>query len=55
MFPTIATNKENVCGSVLQPHVKIVDLQHNLLPFEGNPVQSTGHQIISEGGLRIDA
>lgn len=41
MFPpstnthTAAVNKENVGGSQLpQPHVKIIDLQHNLLPFE---------------------
>jgi len=39
MFPTINTNKENVVsGPLPQPNVKIVDLQHNLLPFEGNTV-----------------
>jgi hypothetical protein len=37
MFPTI--NKENVVsGPLPQPNVKIVDLQHNLLPFEGQSV-----------------
>ena len=56
MFPTINMNKENVSGSLPQPNVKIIDLYHNLLPFDGlNSVQSTGEQIMSDGGMRIDA
>lgn len=43
MFPTINTNKENVgSGPLPQPHVKIIDLQHNLLPFESNSSESVG-------------
>lgn len=43
MFPTINTNKENVgSGPLPQPHVKIIDLQHNLLSFESNSSESVG-------------
>ena len=31
------------------PNVKIIDLQHNLLPFEGNTF------LTDENGVRIDA
>jgi len=34
MFPTIATNKENQSGPLPQPNVKIIDLQHNLMPYQ---------------------
>ena len=62
-------------GQMPKPNVKIIDLQHNLLPFDsgvqgvaqmvtstgatvgsgGAIASSTGHQIISDGGVRIDA
>lgn len=61
-----------VSGPLPKPNVKIIDLQHNLLPFDsglqgvsslvttGSGVNSgiasnTGQQIISDGGVRIDA
>lgn len=57
-------NKENtVSGPLPKPHVKIIDLQHNLLPLDsgihslqlGGIATSTGQQIMAEGGMRIDA
>ena len=55
-------------GPLPKPNVKIVDLQHNLLPFDsglqgvnqlsgnsGAIASNTGQQIISDGGVRIDA
>ena len=57
-----------VSGPLPKPNVKIVDLQHNLLPFDsgiqgvgqfsgssGAIATNTGQQIISDSGVRIDA
>ena len=61
-------NKENmVSGPLPKPNVKIIDLQHNLLPFDSGIqgvsqagvgigiASNTGQQIMSDGGVRIDA
>ena len=64
------SNQEGmISGPLPKPNVKIVDLQHNLLPFDsgiqgmgqltatsgGAIATNTGQQIISDGGVRIDA
>lgn len=59
-------NKEQSIGVLPKPHVKIIDLQHNLLPLDSGIHSSqlsigvgiasnTGQQIVSDGGVRIDA
>jgi hypothetical protein len=53
MFPTINTNKENVSGPLPQPNVKIIDLQHNLLPFESNSSESINGMSGSGMGMGI--
>ena len=56
-----------ISGPLPKPNVKIIDLQHNLLPFDsgiqgtsqgggGHGIASnTGQQIMSDGGVRIEA
>ena len=56
ILPTININKENVSGPLPQPNVKIIDLQHNLMPFDGSHAAiNAGNHIISGGGIRMDS